>query len=130
MSKIKYLFAIFLLVSFFSCSKKSFTDKVDLKPVPSAVVAINEASQLRDYAVKLNSINIDEITSRMDKKAEKEKFKYRILDFKIAYNKSVDLLIELEDVKTKDKAKKQRDLQQKLDELGTIWQYIITTYQI
>lgn len=121
---------LILLVAFSSCSKKSFTNKIDLKPVPSVTVAVNEASQLRNYAEKLNSINIEEIISRMNKKAEKEQFKFRILDFKTAYNKSVDLLKDVENIQTKDKAKKMRELQEKMSELSAIWAYLITNYQI
>ncbi|MDO9181836.1 MAG: hypothetical protein Q7U04_05480 [Bacteriovorax sp.] len=106
------------------------TEKIALKQVPIVVYAAEEASELREYASKFESIDVAKILLKLKSKAEKEKFKYRILDFKIAYNKCADIVIELESFKTKDKLKKKRELKELLAELDAIWKYLIVNYKL
>ena len=102
-----------------------------LKSLPTNItIVIDEANQLREYAAKLNQIDIDKELLQIKNKKEKEKFKYRILEFKITYNKCVDKIQEIEKMKQKGNSKEARELDQGLSELSTIWQYIITTYKI
>lgn len=119
-----------MLIALFSCTNKNFEKKLALKTVPSTVVsAVHEANQLRDYAVKLNQIDLDENLTLLKNKAEKEKFKYRIVEFKIAYNKCIDKLVEIESPHPKDKDKKIRELQEDMIELDAIWKYITANYK-
>ncbi|MDD4974567.1 MAG: hypothetical protein PHY93_09475 [Bacteriovorax sp.] len=128
---LKFALSFILLINLTSCSRKNFEKEIILKPVPLTVSwAGNEASLLRDYADKLKKIDIDKTLSQINNKAEKKKFKYRIVDLKIAYNKCVDKLQEIEKVHPKDTSKKVRELKQDMIELNAIWQYIIANYKI
>jgi hypothetical protein len=128
---LKFVLSFIFLINLTSCSMKNFEKEIRLKPVPLTVsFAGNEASVLREYAEKINKIEVDKILSQLKNKAEKEKFKYRIVDLKNAYNKSVDKLQEIEKLHTKDTNKKIRELKEDMAELDAIWKYIIANYQI
>lgn len=127
----KYLLPFIILISLFSCTHKDFEKKLVLKPLPSQVyLVVDESNKLKDYASKLSQIDLDQNLSKLKNKTEKEKFKYRITEFKIAYNKCVDKITEIEGQKAKDKTKQMRELKEDMMELDTIWQYIIANYQI
>lgn len=127
----KYACLFGAVIILFSCTNKHFEKKMVLKSLP-AVVRQNhyEANKLKDYAEKLNQIDLDEELALLKDKTEKEKFKYRIVEFKIAYNKCVDKIEEIESGKAKNKFKAKRQLKQSMVELDAIWQYIITNYRI
>lgn len=127
---------LIIVVTFSSCAKKNFEKKIELKPVPETVTSsVNEAKTLREYSEKLKAIDDEKILSQIKEKAEKEKYKYRILDFKIAYNKCVTKLHEVErksveSTQDKEKLKKTGELKECMNELEAIWQYIIVNYKI
>jgi predicted nucleotide-binding protein (sugar kinase/HSP70/actin superfamily) len=85
---------------------------------------------MRPVCCEINKIEVDKILSQLKNKAEKEKFKYRIVDLKNAYNKSVEKLQEIEKLHPKDTNKKIRELKEDMAELDAIWKYIIANYQI
>jgi hypothetical protein len=128
---IKFLLLVILLTNLISCSRKNFEKEIVLKPVPLTVsLAVDEANELRDFAEKLNKIDIDKVLTQLKQKNEKEKFKYRIVDLKIAYNKCVDKLQEVENAHPKGKIKKIRELKECMVELDAVWKYIIVNYKI
>ncbi|MBC7537357.1 MAG: hypothetical protein H7281_00945 [Bacteriovorax sp.] len=128
---IKFLLPVILFTNLISCSRKDFEKEIVLKPVPLTVsLAVDEANELRDFAEKLNKIDIDKVLNQLKQKTEKEKFKYRIVDLKIAYNKCVDKLQEVENAHPKVKMKKIRGLKECMVELDAVWKYIIVNYKI
>ena len=110
---------------------KNFEKKILITSVPNIVLFTeHEAVLLRDYADKINKIDIDKILSEINNKTEKEKFKYRIVDLKTTYNKCVNKLQKVEGSLPKDRNKRNRELKEYMDELDAIWKYIIANYKI
>ncbi len=128
---VKYIMPFIILISLLSCTNKDFEKRLIVKSLPVNVSSVtNEANVLRGYAAKLNQIDIDKNLSKLKQKVDKEKFKYRILEFKIAYNKCVDKVVEIEAPNSKDKMKKIGQLKEDMLELDAIWQYIVANYEI
>ena len=123
--------SLILLITLTSCSMKNFEKKILITSVPNIVLFTeHEAVLLRDYADKINKIDIDKILSEINNKTEKEKFKYRIVDLKTTYNKCVNKLQKVEGSLPKDRNKRNRELKEYMDELDAIWKYIIANYKI
>lgn len=119
-----------LLIFFVSCTE-NFEEKINLRPLPVTIsTAVDEAMTLREYAEKLNAIDVEKQTALLKTKKEKEEFKFKIAELKGAYNKCVDKLQDIEVKHPKDQSKKMRELKEYLVELDAIWKYTLTHYNL
>ncbi len=130
MNQIKLILFILISAILFSCSKRNFTHKIELKSVPITLSAENESRRLIEYYTKFNTIEIDSILNRLKSKREKKEFNYRILEFKIVFNKCIDSLIDIKNADSAIRLKKLRELKEKMNELEALWKYIIVNYRI
>lgn len=129
---LKYFLTFIFLISLSSCnSKKQFENEMVLKPIPSNItIALVEANQLRDYKVKLESLDINKTLSQLKNDSEKNKFKSQIINLRIAFNQSVEKLQVFEEIPPKDKTEKYNELKNSIVKLDTVWKYIVFNFKI
>ena len=127
----EYVIIFFISMIFTSCNRENFEQKIILKSIPdNVVIARVEAGELREYRNKLNSIDVEKILLQLKEKTSKEEFKYRLVDMKIAYNKSVESLQDVEHASPNDIVEKKRKLKESLVQLDSIWKYVYVKYKI
>lgn len=125
----RYILSFIILLVLISCSRADFAQKINLKSVHTpASIKVEEEAKLRDYATKINTIDIDKTLAQLQSKKEKKEFKYRIAELKTAYNKCVDKLDEAD--KTSFKDKKIRELKECMFQFAAIWNYILSNYKL
>jgi anion-transporting ArsA/GET3 family ATPase len=129
---LKFFLPFLFLMALTSCtSKKNFEKEIVLMPIPSNITkALDEANQLRDYKVKLESLDVNKVLSRLKHDYEKDKFKSQMIDLRIAFNQSIEKLQNYESVQPKDKITKYNELKNAITELDTIWKYTVFNFKI
>ena len=91
-------------------------------------VFLEERRQLKEQVVK--QIDFKKTLTLFKSDSEKDDFKKRLIDFRIAYNKCVDKMNEFGNANDNEKIVKLTELKELKYELDAIWLYILNNYKI